>query len=425
MSTTTTISTPSRSRLGLRDIRSVQPGQTVWDGSVSGFGARRQGGQVVSYIVVYRTRDGRQRTYTIGKHGSPWMPETARQEARRVLGEVVQGADPLADKIVGRKAITVAELCQQYLADVEAGRLLTRRKIAKKESTLVSDRGRISRHIVPLLGRMPVKSVRRDDIDRFMHDVAAGKTAARAKTRPRGLSVVRGGRGVAGRTVGLLGAIFTYAVRLGLRIDNPAHGIVKFAEGRRDRRLIDDEYRMLDKALLIAHQDGVWQAAIAATKLMILTGWRRGEVLGLRWSEIDLPRRTARLADTKTGASLRALSVEACAVIQAQARNGDLVFAGRSGGLIVGYPKMWATIAKRGDLPADVTPHVLRHSFASLAADLGYNEPTIASLLGHKAHSITSRYVHSADAVLLAAADAVANAIVKLMKPVDLLATQQ
>jgi integrase len=81
---------------------------------------------------------------------------------------------------------------------------------------------------------------------------------------------------------------------------------------------------------------------------------------------------------------------------------------------------MWSRIAELGDLPADITPHVLRHSFASLAADLGYNEPNIASLLGHKTHSITSRYVHSADAVLLAAADAVANATRKLMGPVDI-----
>ena len=86
-----------------------------------------------SYIVIYRTREGRQRTYTIGKHGSPWSPDTARQEARRVLGEVVKGADPLAEKTAGRKAITVADLCRQYLGDVESGRLLTRRKVAKKE----------------------------------------------------------------------------------------------------------------------------------------------------------------------------------------------------------------------------------------------------------------------------------------------------
>jgi integrase len=102
-------------------------------------------------------------------------------------------------------------------------------------------------------------------------------------------------------------------------------------------------------------------------------------------------------------------------VIQSQPRTGDVVFASSSGDMpIVGYRKMWLRIAKLGGLPADITPHV-RHSFASLTADLGYSEPTIASLLGHKTHSITSRYMHSADAVLLAAADAVANATMKLM----------
>ena len=183
-----------------------------------------------------------------------------------------------------------------------------------------------------------------------MHDVAAGKTAGREKTKPRGLSIVRGGRGVAGRTVALLGAIFTYAVRQGIRLDNPVHGIVRFAEGRRQRRLIDDEYRQLGMALSKARQEKVWQPAIAATWLMILTGWRRGEVLGLRWSEIDLPRRTAQLADTKTGASLRPLSELACSVIQSQPRIGDVVFASRSGETpIVGYRKMWLRIAKLGD----------------------------------------------------------------------------
>jgi integrase len=400
----------SLTKLGLRDIRSLQSGQAVWDGAVSGFGARRQGGLVVSYILAYRTKDGRQRTYTIGKHGSPWTPDMARQEARRILREVVNGADPMADKIARRTAITVADLCEQYLADVEAGRLLTRRKAAKKETTLITDRGRIARHIIPLLGRKSLTSITRNDVEGFMHDVAAGKTAIRQKTKPRGLSVVRGGRGTASRTVGLLGAIFTYAVRAGLRIDNPVHGAVRFADGRRERRLADDEYRRLGQALVKAVN--VWQPAVAATRLMLLTGWRRGEVLGLRWSEIDIPRRSARLADTKTGVSLRVLSEKACAVIQSQPKNSDLVFAGRSGTPMIGYRKIWLKIASSGDLPHDITPHVLRHSFASLAADLGYGESTIAALLGHKSHSITSRYVHSADAVLLAAADAVAAEII-------------
>jgi integrase len=82
---------------------------------------------------------------------------------------------------------------------------------------------------------------------------------------------------------------------------------------------------------------------------------------------------------------------------------------------MTGFPKLWARIAKLGCLPSDITPHVLRHSFASLASDLGYSEPTIAALIGHKGRTMTSRYVHSADAVLLAAADAVANRIAALM----------
>ena len=80
-----------------------------------------------------------------------------------------------------------------------------------------------------------------------------------------------------------------------------------------------------------------------------------------------------------------------------------------------GFPKLWAKIAKLGGLPADVTPHTFRHSFASLAGDLGYSETTIAALVGHKGRTITSRYVHAADAVLLSAADAIANRTTDLM----------
>jgi integrase len=150
---------------------------------------------------------------------------------------------------------------------------------------------------------------------------------------------------------------------------------------------------------------------------LALTGWRSGEALALRWSELDLTRRTARLADTKTGLSARPLSHAACAVLRdTQRPHADRVFpATRGDGPMVGFKKIWPRIAKLGDLPVDVTPHVLRHSFASLAGDLGFSEPTIAALVGHKGHSVTSRYVHSADAVLLAAADAVASRTSELM----------
>src|SRR5262249_15406913 len=403
-------------RIGLRQVRALKPGETVWDASLSGFGARRQKSDAVSYVLYYRTGQGRQRWYTIGRHGAPWTPDTAREEAKRLLGDVAHKADPAAEKRTARNAQTVLELCDLYLADAEAGRLVTRRRAPKKASTLATDRGRIERHIKPLLGRRAVTSVSRADVETFMFDVAGGKTAGKTKTKPRGLARVRGGKGTASRTVGLLGAIFSYAVRHRMRSDNPVHGVRRPADGRRARRVTEDEYKALGNALRKAEKASLWPPAIAAARFLALTGWRSGEALGLRSKELDLPRRTAKLGDTKTGASMRPLSHVACDVLRSLTCSGDLVFAATRGtGRMLCFPKLWARIAKFGKLGADITPHTLRHSFASLANDLGYSEPTIAALIGHKGHSITSRYIHSADPVLLAAADAVANRIAELM----------
>lgn len=405
-----------RQRIGLRQVRALKSGETIWDASLSGFGARRQKSDAVAYVLYYRTGEGRQRWYTIGRHGAPWTPEAAREEAKRLLGDVAHKADPAAEKRAKRNAKTIEELCDLYLRDAETGRLVTRRRAPKKASTLATDRGRIERHIKPLLGRRTVAAVTREDIEAFMHDVAEGKTAGKTKTtKKRGLANVRGGKGTASRTVGLLGAIFGYAVRHRMRPDNPVHGVMRPADGRRERRLADVEYKALGKALRKA-EAGIWPAAVAGARFLALTGWRSGEALGLRWNEIDLARRTAILPDTKTGQSIRPLSTAACDVLRSLTRAGHLVFpATRGAGRMTGFPKLWARIAKLGELPADVTPHTMRHSFASLAGDLGYSEPTIAALVGHKSFTITSRYVHTADAVLLAAADAVADRTAELM----------
>ncbi len=407
----------SGKRIGLKEVRALGPGETIWDAAVPSFGARRQKGPAIAYVLKFRTTEGRQRWHTIGRHGAPWTPEMAREEARRLLGEVVRGVDPSSDKTAKRTATTVAELCGQYFTDAEAGRLLTRRKASKKPSTLLTDKGRIQRHIIPLLGRLSVPAVSRGDIETFLHAVAEGKTAGRTKTaKKRGLAHVRGGKGTASRTVGLLGAIVSYAVRTGMRPDNPVHGVIRFADGMKKRRLSDDEYRMLGKALREAEAADHWPYAIEATRFLVMTGWRSGEVLGLLWSQIDIARQTATLPDTKTGHSMRPLSGAVCDILRRVPSTDGLVFrATRGTGPMTGFRKMWDRIAKLGPLPDDVTPHVFRHSFSSLASDMGYSEPTIAAMVGHKGRTMTSRYVHSADAVLLAAADVVTNKTALLM----------
>jgi integrase len=411
------MATKASARIGLAEVRGMAPNTELWDSSVAGFGARRQFSAAVSYIVLSRTSEGRTFRYTIGRHGSPWTPSTARDEAKRILGLVAAGADPAAEKRAKRKAETVNELLDMYWADVQSGAVLVRGGKPKKASTLASDKGRIDGHMRPLLGYLKVASVTRADCDRFMHAVAKGDTKKQAKTaKKRGKSIVRGGKGVATRAVGLLGAIFAYAVERGMRKDNPAHGVKKFAENKRERRLSDDEYKLLAAALATAEAEKIWPPAVAAARFLTLTGWRSGEALALRWAEVDAERRTATLPDTKSGKSIRPLSAAALAVLKTQAGGVGLVFKpSRGKTTMTGFGRFWDKIAALGPLPPDISPHVLRHSFASVAGDLGYSEITIGALIGHKGQSVTSRYVHVADALLLAAADAVADRTSELM----------
>lgn len=395
----------------------LKAGETVWDTQVIGFGVRRQGRSPI-YLFRYRTKEGRQRTYTIGRHGSPWTPDDARAEAIRLLRVVVDGGDPSGDRAVERNAISIADLCDEYLADAEAGRILTRRREPKSASTIATDHCRIDAHIRPLIGHLPAAAISRADIERMMADIIAGKTHRRVKLdKPRAVSNIRGGRGAASRTMGLLGAIMTYAVRRGLREDNPCRLVIKPADGRRERRLDDAEYRALGAALDAAEADAEWPPAVAAIRFLAVSGWRRGEVLGLRWIEIDVTRSTARLSATKTGASMRPLCMAGCKIIKAMAP-GEFVFRSiNADAPLANHRRVWERVVYRGaGLPRDVTPHVLRHSYASVAADLGLADATIGSLLGHRGHSVTRRYIHSADTALISAANLVAERIVAVMR---------
>src|SRR5262249_29425850 len=162
--------------------------------------------------------------------------------ARRLLSEVERGLDPVERRLEERHAITVGELCHEYLAKAEAGLIIGRKGLRKKASTLENDRGRIARHIIPLLGKKPLKDLTGADVKRFLEAVMSGKTAAVVKTKPHGLARVTGGTAAAARAVGLLGGMLTYAREMGYIEHNPAHGVRKPADKRRSFRLAPEGY---------------------------------------------------------------------------------------------------------------------------------------------------------------------------------------
>jgi len=278
---------------------------------------------------------------------------------------------------------------------------------------------------VPLLGKKRVRDITNADVNRFMRDVMAGKTAVDVKTGFRGRAIVEGGSGTAARTVGLLGGIFSYAMSEGLRPDNPVRGVKRPADNKRDRRLSSENYRVLGEALAEAEAEGENPTAVVAVRLLALTGARLGEIANLSSPEIDRHGRALRFADTKEGASVRPLGAAALAVLDGlpaalRYDGSGYVLAGeRRDRPYGGLPKAIARImARRAEL-AGITAHVLRHSFASVADELGYTEATVAALLGQRSGSVTRRYIHHLDRALIAAADRVAAHIFAAMTGSD------
>ena len=386
---------------------------TVWCGELKGFGVFIHPSGTRTYFVDYRNSSNVRRRMTIGRHG-PITTEQARKLALATLGEIVRGEDPADERATQRKSLTVRELCQQYLAAADKGLIFGKGNKPKKANTLYIDRGRIKRHILPLLGETRVKDLTSVDVNRFIRNVASGKTALVEKTQQkRGKSVVRGGLGTAARTTGLLGGILSFAVSEGIITLNPAQGVKRPSYNRRRRRLSENEYERLGFALDRSAIEGELEQALQGVRLLALTGCRLGEIVKLTWNEVDHIGKCFRLEDSKEGASIRPIGATAFAILAKVQRQDDCPFVlrpARKAKLFGGMRGAWRRIAKRAELE-DVTPHTLRHSFASVAADLGYSEPTIAAMLGHSAGSMTSRYIHSLDAVLVAAANQVAETI--------------
>jgi integrase len=379
----------------------------LWDSELKGFGLKVSKGGRKSYVCQYRTAGGRSgddRRLTIGKHGSPWTVEMARSEAKQILGRAANGEDPALEKQDLKKRLSVAELCDQYLLH-GCG--------TKKASTLATDKGRIERHIKPLMGRKKVQDVTRADVKKFLQDIAQGKTATDVKTGKRGRAIVRGGQGTATRTVGLLGGIFAYAVDCGMIDMSPVVGVKRFADKKGNRYLSQQELVALGKALRKAELEGENPSALAILKLLVFTGARKGEIETLKWSEVDFTSGYLKLADSKTGQKAIPLNAGALQILndQEQLTGNDHVFpAYRGERYYEGTPKVWERIRTTAGL-SDVRLHDLRHSFASIAVSGGASLPIIGALLGHAHSGTTQRYAHLSDDPLRAASDAVGNQI--------------
>ncbi|NGO56154.1 integrase, partial [Mesorhizobium camelthorni] len=215
----------------------------------------------------------------------------------------------------------------------------------KKASTIYTDRGRITRHILPLIGGMRVVDLNKADINRFLREVASGKTAKVEKTGKRGKSIVRGGSGTATRTTGLLSGILTFAVDQGIIQTNPAHGVKRPADARRRRRLMPEEYRTLGKVLTSARAEGETPQVIDAVWLLALTGCRLGEIINLKCTEVDEERSGFRLEDSKEGASLRPVGravLDYLATIEAEEGSAAVLTPVRSGEVFGGMARGWS-----------------------------------------------------------------------------------
>jgi hypothetical protein len=256
-----------------------------------------------SFILKYRFT-GIQRLITIGRFGSPWTVEMARQEALRLLTEVASGRDP-AMKAAGAD-LTVSDLWDLYVA--EGCR-------HKKPSSMATASSRAKCHVLPLLGTRLITSLNNGDIERFAISVSSGEIAKPKNGRP-GASP-RGGRGAANQAVTLLKALLAFAVRRGFLTINPALWVRQIPSRPIAKTLPDEAIGRLAAAInrYVDTSGNIYAAA--AIQLLLLIGARKNEILSLRWSDIDFERSIAHLPDSKTGPRVLFLSSSAISILRA------------------------------------------------------------------------------------------------------------
>ena len=366
---------PRRSELTLSkrtvDGLSVEGKDTVfWDRDLPGFGVRVYPSGRKIYVVQSRGPGGLRRV-SLGPHVE-LTAEQARKQAVGVIDRIKLGEDP--DSGPPKRALTVADLAERYMeAHVT---------VNCNAHTQGIYRGSLDNHILPALGAREIASVGRSE---------AAALHYRLRDTPR----------AANRALMVLSKMFSLAEAWGLAPSggNPCRFVLRYKEGKRERFLTAEEYRRIGRELSVLEGEGPMPArAAAALRLLMLTGSRLGEILTLRWDDVDRNAAELRLRDAKTGARMVPLSPTAAAVLVeiVPVPGSPWVFAGREPDRHLSQlSTYWQRVRARAGLE-DVRIHDLRHSFASRALALGENLTMIGRLLGHADVGSTARYVHLA-----------------------------
>jgi integrase len=382
------------------------------DTVIPGFWCRVEPSGAKSYRLRYRVGGGRAATVREPKIGDAkaLKCEKARAIAAEWHAEVIQGGDPGGDRLARRKGESMADLFAAFLSD--------HAEKVKKASSVANDRRLIETKLRPALGRRKVAEVTRGEIAKLHSGMSATPYEAN-------------------RCLALLSKAFNLAEVWGWRPDgsNPCRHVQKFAETKRKRFLAPAELARLGETLRIAEREGcvtlpakagvrekagpvpVNPWSIAAIRLLVLTGARKGEILGLRWAWVDFEAGRANLPDSKTGEKVLILPPPALEVLAGLPRADDnphVIQGGKPGASLVNLKDPWLAIREAAGLD-DVRIHDLRHSFASVGAAGGASLPVIGALLGHTQASTTQRYAHLHDDPLQAAAASIGGRIAAAM----------
>jgi integrase len=364
-----------------------------WDTEVPGLGLRITAGGSKSFILKTRIGGGRAapiRKPTLGKLGDLTLDQ-ARTKARDWRALAANGVDPTRHKEeVGR---TVNDLCDEYL-DVHAPR----------KRSAADDAAKIKQHIKPRIGRKLLKDVAYTDIERLHRSMKKTPYAAN-------------------RTLALLSKMFSLAVKWEWLDRNPAKGIERYVEEKRERFLKPDEIQRLSQALIdyvdVAQRPSQAQKSVDAIRLLMLTGARRSEALSATWDMFDFDtgvwiKPSSHTKQKKVHrAPLSPPALQLLQEIKHRVNGSDYLFPSRSSSKhphLMELKKAWAKICELADLE-DVRIHDLRHTFASILASGGASLPLIGALLGHTQVQTTQRYAHLMDDPLRVATSRVGAAI--------------